>query len=272
VRTVIVIGVGLLVAACGDGEPGDLALVPPQKTNILGDGQRISELNDPATNPPDGTNVIITGVQVVAIDQFDETGDGSSSGNVFVQDIPLDGPTPPYGGITLFDSSFSPPTLRIGPGDVVDVKGTYDEFEGPASFPFATAAVPGDLPEIVGGQVTLRFENKQAQPVKIPLSDLATYETGRQWIGVLATIENVKCVPEQTGTCGFGSSGRFDIKLDVPGVTNTKALPTIGNDFFDLEQSGVPLAGGATYKSVTGVVQYFFNFTITPRSIEDIQL
>lgn len=264
---------GAFALACGDGGPGDLSLVPPGGGSILGGGKRLHQINDRAADhPPDGTVVNVTGVSVLAIDVFDETADGASAGNIYVQDLPVGAPTPPYGGITLFNSSFSPPALRVAAGDVVDVRGTYDEFEGPSSSPF-TCADPQDpescqsLPEIVGGTLELRFEYGVPEPVVIPLSELASYETGRKWIGMLVRVENVAAQSP-----GFKStSGRYSVRLDTP-TTDPKTLPTINNALLDLEGTQLPFDQGTKYKSVTGVVQYFYSFSISPRTKDDIQL
>jgi hypothetical protein len=251
--------------ACSDGAPGDLSKVPKSEPNILGDGSHLYELNDlGAQHPTDGTIVHVTGVSVLAVDEFDETNDGSSAGNLYVQDLPVNGTPPPYGGITLFDPSFSPPTLRVGAGDVVDVRGQYDEFEGPNSSPFTQGQT---LPEIVGGAVSLRFENKPPEPFVISLDDLASYDTGRRWIGMLVRVENVTAAE-----AGYkSSSGRYSVRLAANGVSDPKQLPTITNALFDLETSGVPVTANTSYKSIVGVVQYFYNFSISPRSAADIQ-
>ncbi|MEZ4227022.1 MAG: hypothetical protein R3B13_39150 [Polyangiaceae bacterium] len=253
----------LAATACGEGEPGDLALAPKPKGDILGDGLRLSQINDPSLpRPVDGSEVNVTGISVLAVDSFDETGDGASVGNIYAQDLPIQGAPPPYGGITLFGSSFNPPTLRVAPGDVVDVRGAYEEFPGPPSSLFD----PGEtLPEIVSGALRLRFEHVVPEPITIPLSDLASYATGRKWIGMLVRVENVSAQSD-----GFkSSSGRFSVRLDVPGTADSD-LPTINNALNDIESAPVSFAAGTKYASVVGVVQYFFNFAIGPRSAADI--
>jgi hypothetical protein len=211
---------------------------------------------------------------VVAVDSHDETQNGSGAGNIYVQDLATGGATPPYAGITLFGSSFNPSSLRVAAGDVIDVRGSYVEFPGPPAFPFD----PGEtLPEIVGGSVSLRFEHVPPEPVLIQLSDLASYETGRQWIGMLVRVENV--VAKQAVYCGMAPPDggdpcelprRQSLSLDVPGVADLRDLPTVTNALFDLARSGHPLAAGTTYASIVGVAQFFFNFSIAPRSAEDI--
>lgn len=267
-----------VLAACSDGEPGDLDLVPHSPPSIVGNGSRLSELNALGPqHPANGTLVSVTGVSVLWVDEFDETSNGSSAGNVYAEDLPIQGVTPPYGGITLFDSSFNPPTLRVGPGDVVDIRGTYEEFAGPSSSPFSClkydevdtskCLLQATLPEIVGGAISLRFEGKVPEPVEINLDDLAKYETGRQWLGMLVRVKNVKAAEG-----GYKSSaGRYSIRLAANGVTDAKQLPTLTNALFDLENSGVPTAQDTVYPSVVGIVQYFYNFQIAPRSAADFQ-
>lgn len=126
----------LLLVGCSDGDLGDLARIPPVKGDVRGTGARLSDLNDPSKpQPTEGAEVNVTGVTVVAVDEYDETNNGSSIGNLYVQDLPIDGQVPPYGGITLFDTSFNPPALRVAAGDVVDVRGGYSEFAGPRAAP-----------------------------------------------------------------------------------------------------------------------------------------
>lgn len=67
-----------LALGCGEGAPGDLDKVPPGQSDILGSGQRLHQINDRAgAHPPDGTLVQVTGVSVLALDTYDETGDGA---------------------------------------------------------------------------------------------------------------------------------------------------------------------------------------------------
>lgn len=258
---ILLVATAALAVACSDGEPGDLAKVPEQPPNVVGTGSRLSDLNDPEKpRPPQNGDVLVTGVSVVSVDTFDETNDGASAGNIYVQDLATAGPPPAYGGITLFDASFNPPALRVGPGDVVDVRGAYQEFAGPP--PPNNFADGETLPEIVGGSISLRFEYLPPEPFEISLEDLSSYATGRKWIGMLVRVTNITASED-----GFKSgSGRYSIRLQVAGGTN----PTLTNALFDLEKAGVPLTAGAKYASVVGVVQYFFNFSIAPRSAADV--
>jgi hypothetical protein len=250
----------LALGGCGGGG-GDQTL--PRSPDVRGSGARLAELNDPANPRPSPDDpVLVTGVVVTAIDEYDETADGSSAGNAFAQDLAAEAAA--YSGITLFDWNGTPPAFRPAPGDVVDVRGKYEEFTGPAE---PNAFDEGEtLPEISGASVALRFEHEPPEPRRVPLADLASYETGRRWIGVLARIENVRLYADGSAS----SSGRFSAKLWVED-TPLEDLPSVTNALFDLEQSGVELTAGTELGAVVGVVEYFYAFSIAPRSAADLE-
>src|SRR5262245_19184179 len=140
----------------------------------------------PCEQPPDHP-VYVTGVTVLAIDRYDETGDGQI-GNYWVQDPDPACAGKPYSGVTVFDPSFSPPDLRLANNDVVDMNGQITEFLGPSSSVFSKCRT---LPEI-SGTLSFRFDGGEPPvPVTIPITDLKSYETGRQWLGMLVRAENV---------------------------------------------------------------------------------
>ena len=84
----------------------------------------------------------------------------------------------------------------------MDVRGRYQLFTGPTSFPFPQGEV---LPELSGGTISLRFEYDVPAPVTINLKDLADYKTGRKWLGMLVKVNNVMIF--QDGADGRGASG-----------------------------------------------------------------
>lgn len=269
---------GLLLAAtflgaCGGGD-GDQPTKP--LANELGSCGRLSKTIKPATwlDPTDSMSaqcsaiprdrtVCLSGLTVVAIDTFDETGDGKSSGNFYVQDT-SDDPLP-FSGVTLYRPSFSPPDLRLAEGDVVDFLGTYMEFNGPSTFKFSYCRT---LPEL-SGALTFRFDNNQPlTPKVIPIEDLKSYETGRPHLGTL-----VKLVDVQLGAEGAsGSSGRYAAKLEVGAIKDVADVPTVTNELYDIKGQGPMLPGGAKFKSITGVVTYFAGFHVSPRSLADFEL
>lgn len=263
----------VFLGACGGGD-GDQPSTP--LADEFGSCGRLTKTIGPATwfepnnalstkcaaIPPTRT-VCLSGLSIVAIDKFDETGDGKSSGNYYVEDTSSD--PPPFAGVTIFRPSFSPPDLRLAEGDVVDFLGSYEEFSGPSSFQFGYCRT---LPEL-SGALTFRFDNNlPLTPKVIPLADLKDYMTGRPHLGTLVKILDVHL--DATG--GKNSSGRYTSGLEVGSIKNVADVPRLTNELFDLEADGPPLPAGAVFKSITGVITYFGGFHISPRSTADFEL
>lgn len=260
----------LILAACGSEGSGGTGDAPSQpSTSKLGNGSRIHEivgeatwldLNDPdsqtCASPPD-RHVNVTGVTVVGIDRFDETGQGQL-GNFYVQDTAVD--PVPYSGMTVFAPSFSPPDLRLAEGDVADALGTLMEFLGPASGRFGECKT---LPEI-GGTLSFRLENGIREPHVIPIEDLKSYEGARQWLGMLVKVENVRIAADAAN-----ASGRYTAPLSVGAGVPASDVPRISNELFDLENEGPPLTQNTEFQAVIGIVTYFYGFKLAPRSAAD---
>jgi hypothetical protein len=263
----------LATAACsgtGGGGTGD----PPSKpgTDPCGGGLGLSDLVGEASwvNPndadskscsyPSDRHAQLTGLRVVAIDRFDETSKGAT-GNYYVQDAC--GEPAPYGGMTVFAPSFSPPNLRLAPGDVVDFIGSLIEFEGPTvgKFPYCRT-----LPELAGS-MTFRFEEGPDLPAHtIPVTDLKSYATARQWLGMLVRVENLRIADK-----AYESGGRYSAPIDVGGGISQVDVPSISNELYNMKAEGPALEEGLQFKSVTGVVTYFYGFKIAPRSPADFE-
>jgi hypothetical protein len=258
-----------LVPACsgtGDGGTGDPHSDPSK--SALGNCPKISDQVGPATwlNPKDEESlncdvppdryVCVSGVTVVAVDRYDETGDGAT-GNYYAQDT-LKEPVP-YAGMTIYAPSFSPPDLRLAPGDVADLSGSLIEFLGPSSGRFGQCRT---LPEI-SGAMSLRFEGATVPATTIKLSELYTYEGARQYLGMLVKVENVAIGGDPTM-----SSGRYSAPLKVDIAIPADAVPKLSNELFALQD--LELAAGNTFKSITGVITYFYGFKLAPRSAEDL--
>lgn len=265
--------VAALVAGCS-GTGGAIGDAPSKPhADELGDGERVSSVVGPATwvkpsdqmsetcsGKPVDHKVYVTGVTINAIDTFDETGKGAR-GNFYVQDaVAKPGP---YSGITIFGPSFSPPDLRLAQGDVADVLGVLTEFSGPTSGPFPYCRT---LPEI-GGTMSFRFEDGPAEPITIPLSDLKSYDKARQWLGMLVRVEGVS-VPTDPALSG----GRFSADIDVGGGIEAGDVPHITNDLYDIQKNGPVIVAGTTFKSVTGIITYFYGFKLAPRSPADFEM
>lgn len=290
----------LIWIGCGgaSGSEGDPPTTPIGSE--LGDKARLVDLVGPATwlkpedttsqtcTPPADRFVQTSGQVITAIDEFDETGTGAR-GNFFVQDVDT-GPAP-YAGITVFRPSFSPPSLKLAAGDVVDFSGTLMEFSGPTTNKFAQCRT---LPELAG-TLSFRFDGFPPTIPVVQLATLKSYEEGRAWIGSLVAIEsdgnaiviadaptcsdevaeaactaNQSCTWSSSGEVCRTKSGRFAPTINMGAGVSPADVPAISNELFDLESMTPPLREGAKLRRVVGIITFFFSFKIAPRSAEDI--
>ncbi|AUX42977.1 hypothetical protein SOCE26_044170 [Sorangium cellulosum] len=257
-----------LLAACGGGN-GDAPSIP--LADERGGGARIADLVGEATwldptdedsarcdLPPD-RRAHVTGAALVAIDRFDETGEGAR-GNHYVQDSAEE--PAPYSGMTVFQPAFSPPDLRLVPGDVVDLLGVLTEFPGPSAGGFGYCRT---LPEI-GGTMSFRFEDRPARPKRVSVEDLKSYTSARRYIGMLVRVEGVEIAgaPQSSG-------GRYTASINVGAGVPAGDVPRISNELYDLEAEGPPLTGRPSFQAVTGVLTYFYGFKIAPRCPADFE-
>jgi hypothetical protein len=257
----------------GDGGTGDLPSTP--LANPCGTGARLSQILGAATwlNPadidsknckyPPNPSVYATGLTVVAIDTYDETG-GGQTGNIYVQDCAGADP-PPYSGVTVFDPSFSPPDLRLAEGDISDALGILQEFPGPSGSEFSFCRT---LPE-VGGTLSFRFDGSTTGLTRktIPVTDLATYASARQWLGMLVRVENVTIAGAP-----YENNGRYTLDIDAGSLSMSEDPPVISNELYDLKGLGPALPKDSVISAVTGILTYFYGFKIAPRSRDDIEL
>jgi hypothetical protein len=273
----------VLLSACGGGF-GDPP--SPPLADEYGDGARLHEIVGPATwvdpadtdsancKHPADQGVYVTGATIVAIDKFDETGDGAF-GNYYVEDAAhaygaADEPDdePVFPGVTVFEPSFSPPDLRLAQGDVVDIIGVFMEFLGPAAGKFGQCRT---LPEI-GGTLIFRFDgSREIVPKTVEVSALKSYETARPLLGRLVRIVGIGGGDVALASAGANSGGRYTAQLAVGGGIEQADVPRVANELYDIEKEGPPLAENGTFKSITGVVTYFYGFKIVPRSPADFE-
>jgi hypothetical protein len=259
-RSLRVLAVLPILAACSGGSGDPHAIINPDP---LGNGSRIRDITNPnlATHPKPVMNPVggvlvndpvrVTGAVVLWYDTFDETQDGKSRGTVYAQDI---GTPQAYSGIGIFSPTYVPADLRVAPGDVLDFNGPYEELASIGSAKFQNGQVLAQLSKPVG---TFRYEYSVPKPQAIDVMDLADYNKGRQWLGMLVTVSNV--------TLGAGT-------IDTSGhrVTYTMngTVGSISNELFDLKNDKFP--AGTTLKSVTGIVTWFFSYHIAPRTLDDL--
>jgi len=260
--------------SCGcEGGSGDSPSEPV--ADPYGQGQRLHELLGPATewvdlnneqsegcaNVPRDRNIYVTGLTVTAVDRYDEIDEGQV-GNIYAQDTMAD--PVPYSGITIYAPAFSPPDLRVIESDVMDLYGVLTEFPGPSAYLFEYCRT---LPE-VGGAMEFRFDGAEQSATLIDVGDLGTYEGARQWLGMLVTLTDVELLADPRRD----SKGRYTVQLEA-GAASGPDIPVIANELFDLETADQELNmhAGMKLSSVTGIVTFFFNVHISPRSAEDIE-
>jgi hypothetical protein len=260
---------GLDACSSQTGDPPVAKGAPPPG----GKDKRIRDIVDPTL--PDhaslvGTTQSVSGTVVIAVDTYDETRDGNGTGDVYVQDIGATAETP-YSGINLFAPSFSPGNLKVSPGDVLDMRGTYQEnTEIPSKPPIVFP--PGSLlVQLSQPTATFRYETTVPRPVPIPLSDLASFETGRKWIGMLVTVTDVTAQKAPF----IATNGRASVDITpTDGGTFTFCGPnppaTLVNALYPIQD--LKLTAGQKIKSITGVVLFFCNLQLAPRSADDIKL
>jgi len=260
-------------AACtneASTEPGDTA-GDAGTPSALGDGLRIAQLNTPdaSTRPGnDQLNVYVSGATFVYKDNYNETNTASSIGSIYMQDFHPNtadaGPSPPYSGILLYKTTFEPASLVLSPGDVVDLTGEYQLYAGPSSHPFGSAVQP----EMASSVVVPRFDYGPPVPTVIDVNDLQSYATGYKWMSMLVTVTSTVgggIDPDGAGRCGVfltSATGSNDVTMD----NELYNMPCQAND------PTYGTVGGVHFASVTGIVTYFSNFHISPRSAADVVL
>jgi hypothetical protein len=238
-------------------------LPPPE-----GRDARIREIADPASEMKAEplSSVAVSGVVVVAVDSFDETGTGST-GTIYVQDV---GSHEPYSGMSLFAPSFVPANLRVGPGDVLDLRGQYQENTGFGAAQFAEGSF---LPQLARPTAIFRYEFRAPDPIDIDIEDLSNFDTGRRWLGMVVRVKNVTVHEPVNRDQLF--RGRLSTPLLPPDPDAQNACsapfpkpPDLVNALADVAALDVP--AGTTFKSITGVVTFFCSIHLAPRTLDDI--
>jgi len=248
----------------------------PYDASPLGTGLRIAQVQDPTSSyyqlaiaaeqaslknggENNGVDVIISSAVVSWIDTFDETKDGKSIGAVYVQDI---GSVAPYAGTNLYEPSYVPASIRLLPGDVVDLSGPYEE-QGSVGSAMFTA--PDTLPSLSKPVATFDYEFTSPTPAVIQLSDIdqSNYATGRKWEGMLVTLNDITIGP------GVDDNNRVTYIMGQGDASIDLNAAAISNELYDLGSTDYP--AGTHFSSVTGIVTWFYSYQVAPRTAADLQ-
>jgi hypothetical protein len=265
-------GGGAVSSSDGGSHPVDASGVDAVSFADAGlSGLRIAQVQDPASPDHDaGQYPLIASAVVTWLDTFDETGDGKSVGLLYIQDP---GSQAPYAGISVFANRFGPLSHTATPGDVaVEISmGQYLESANDATATFD----PGTfLPGLLDSLGTYRSTTAVPNPVTLTVSDLdeasatgtldGNFASGRKWIGMLATINDVTVGP------GTAAGGRVTYIMTSGGTAKLGSSPSIDNELYDLAATDFP--AGTHFTSVTGIMTWFYAFHIAPRSAADLVL
>lgn len=242
------------LGACGSRATEDDNGIKPNP-NPVGGGIRIKDVVDPSKNM-NGATVNVSGAVVLTIDTYDETANGKSAGTVYVQDIGSQGA---FSGASLYSPSFVPSDLRVVPGDTLDLLGQYviESSIGTAKFNAGQG-----LAQISKPTATFRYEYQTPDPLVIDVNDLDDYNKGFQWENMLVTVKDVTVYDGLTN-----SSGRITGHI-TPDFEQNQDAPAISNELMPIPLGSI--AVGQKYKSITGIVTWFFSYHIAPRTAADL--
>ena len=208
-----------------------------------------------------GTGVRFQNVVVTAIDRF-----GSRTGVIYVQESAGGA----YSGVALFSGSgiqVNNATLQsLVPGDIVNVdNGEVDEYA------YSTDTSGRSLTEIISQQglkLTVTKVGSGSAPtpeVLLPWDLAASDDESKKWEGVLIEFENVAVLQKAQGV------STTDLTLAEMRVTGPYRVSSSLTALLDGATPPAAIYPAATcFKSVTGIVDYFFDYKLLPRSADDI--
>ncbi len=221
-----------------------------------------------ASMPP-GTPVSLQGVIVTAVDSF-----GTRQGDIWVEE-PGGGP---FSGVLIFPpAALQATAVALQVGDIITLTGgEKDEFALTGSNADTTGRTDVELEQITGGKmaITVTGQGTAPAPQTIDLTAIgklydpsqgsagggaAFTAAWQMWEGVLVTATNVDAFGAPKT---FGSGGADQYDLDISGDGELEGSLT------DITMSGIKV--DTCLATLTGVVDYFYNFLIYPRSSSDI--
>jgi hypothetical protein len=222
-----------------------------------------------SSSMPPGTPVSLQGVVVTAVDSF-----GTRQGDFWVEE-PGGGP---YSGVLVFPpSTLQATAVALQVGDVLTITGgEKDEFALTGSNADPTGRTDTEVEQLSGGKMVISMTSTGAAPTPDTL-DLnmlgklydptqsaagggSAFTTAWQmWEGVLVTATNVDAFGAPKT---FGSGGADQYDLNISGDAELEGSLT------DITMSGIKV--DTCLATLTGVVDYFYQFLIYPRTSSDI--
>ncbi len=217
-------------------------------------------------NMPVGTAVALKGVVVTAIDSF-----GAKTGDIWVQE-PEGGP---FSGVHVYKAPIAV-VATLSVGDIVDLSGAIKaEFALTGTNADPTGRTVTELEPPVGGAMTLT-KTGSGTPLTPTVVDALTIgqmtdadaqgplfsAAWEQWEGVLITLDNISA---QGAPKAFGST--MPTPADNYDFSTTGVIKVEGT-LADITTAGV--ARGTCLASVTGVLDYFYDYLLLPRQTSEI--
>jgi hypothetical protein len=112
--------------------------------------------------------------------------------------------------------------------------------------------------EAVTPAVTLTFEGRAPTPIDLTYDDVRDPVAAQKYQSRLVRFKNVKLTSDFTGK-------RFEAKTDAPFGMAAKFFPIH-------EDPALNAKAGTTFKSVTGIFDFFYSYKLCPRSAADVEL
>ncbi len=256
----------LFFACRSSGNGGDDTIDGPGSG---GNFMTIQQVQDPSTAA--GTAVSVQNVVVTAVDLF-----GTRTGDFWIEE-PEGGP---FSGVLVFPPAAALTTVStLVPGDIVTITGAEkDDFALTGSNADTTGRTDTELEQITGGKLTITVTGSGAVPAPSTIDLVAIGKlfdpsqdgsggngggsafnaAWQMWEGVLVTATNVDAF---SAPKAFGSGGADQYDLSITGDAKMEG------SLVDITQSGIGV--DTCLATLTGVVDYFYDFLIYPRTTSD---
>lgn len=260
--TYAIASLGLALVACrgDDGPSGDDGVdidAPVVATEVT-----IQEVQNDAM--PSGTPIELKGVVVTAIDTF-----GGRTGAFWVSE-PGGGPN---SGVKIFGAR-TDMVASIAVGDLVDITGGIKHEGCTAAAPCGTVIFDdgASITEVMGATsgslvVTKVGTGTVPPPAVVDAAAIAALPTPtardaewEKWEGVLVNITKARQIAAVRAFGGSDSEPDENEFRATGGVRVQSALAALPNT----------ATFGVCYESLTGVVDFFFNYTLNPRTSDEV--